>query len=235
MTTVVLVRHGRTAANASGILAGRAPGVHLDDHGVTQAERTARRLADLPLRAVVSSPLERTVSTAEAIVLEQGLKGRDLVLQEDAAFVECDYGSWTGRSLKELSKESVWKQVQGHPSSVTFPSGESMMEMQLRAVRGIRQWNEIIGPDAIYAVVSHGDVIKAILADALGMHLDHFQRLSVDPCSVSIIEYAPLRPFVSRTNDNGEDLSALAARFSRIPKKRRAKSSDAAIGGGAGA
>ncbi len=235
MTTVVLVRHGRTAANASGILAGRTPGVHLDDHGVTQAERTARRLADLPLRAVVSSPLERTVSTAEAIVLEQGLKGRELVLQEDAAFIECDYGSWTGRSLKELSKESVWKQVQGHPSSVTFPSGESMMEMQMRAVRGIRQWNEIIGPDAIYAVVSHGDVIKAILADALGMHLDHFQRLSVDPCSVSIIEYAPLRPFVSRTNDNGEDLSALAARFSRTPKKRRAKSSDAAIGGGAGA
>ena len=235
MTTVVLVRHGRTAANASGILAGRTPGVHLDDHGVTQAERTAQRLADLPLRAVVSSPLERTVSTAEAIVLEQGLKGRELVLQEDAAFIECDYGSWTGRSLKELSKESVWKQVQGHPSSVTFPSGESMMEMQMRAVRGIRQWNEIIGPDAIYAVVSHGDVIKAILADALGMHLDHFQRLSVDPCSVSIIEYAPLRPFVSRTNDNGEDLSALAARFSRTPKKRRAKSSDAAIGGGAGA
>ncbi len=235
MTTVVLVRHGRTAANASGILAGRTPGVHLDDHGVTQAERTARRLADLPLRAVVSSPLERTVSTAEAILLEQGLKGRELVLQEDAAFIECDYGSWTGRSLKELSKESVWKQVQGHPSSVTFPSGESMMEMQMRAVRGIRQWNEIIGPDAIYAVVSHGDVIKAILADALGMHLDHFQRLSVDPCSVSIIEYAPLRPFVSRTNDNGEDLSALAARFSRTPKKRRAKSSDAAIGGGAGA
>ncbi len=235
MTTVVLVRHGRTAANASGILAGRTPGVHLDDHGVTQAERTAQRLADLPLRAVVSSPLERTVSTAEAIVLEQGLKGRELVLQEDAAFIECDYGSWTGRSLKELSKESVWKQVQGHPSSVTFPSGESMMEMQMRAVRGIRQWNEIIGPDAIYAVVSHGDVIKAILADALGMHLDHFQRLSVDPCSVSIIEYAPLRPFVSRTNDNGEDLSALASRFSRTPKKRRAKSSDAAIGGGAGA
>ena len=235
MTTVVLVRHGRTAANASGILAGRTPGVHLDDHGTAQAERTAQRLADLPLRAVVSSPLERTVSTAEAIVLEQGLKGRELVLQEDAAFIECDYGSWTGRSLKELSKESVWKQVQGHPSSVTFPSGESMMEMQMRAVRGIRQWNEIIGPDAIYAVVSHGDVIKAILADALGMHLDHFQRLSVDPCSVSIIEYAPLRPFVSRTNDNGEDLSALASRFSRTPKKRRAKSSDAAIGGGAGA
>jgi probable phosphoglycerate mutase len=175
------------------------------------------------------------VSTAEAIVLEQGLKGRELVLQEDAAFIECDYGSWTGRSLKELSKETAWKQVQGHPSSVTFPLGESMMEMQLRAVRGIRQWNALIGPDAIYAVVSHGDVIKAILADALGMHLDHFQRLSVDPCSISIIEYAPLRPFVSRTNDNGEDLSALAAKFSRIPKKRRAKSSDAAIGGGAGA
>lgn len=234
MATVVLVRHGRTAANASGILAGRAPGMHLDEHGVTQAERTAQRLADLPLRAVVSSPLERTVSTAHAIVQGQASKGRDLVLQEDAAFVECDYGNWTGRSLKELTKEPAWKQVQSHPSSVTFPSGESMMEMQLRAVRGIRYWNEIIGQDAIYAVVSHGDVIKAILADALGMHLDHFQRIMVDPCSISVIEYAPLRPFVSRTNDNGEDLSALAAKFSRPPKKRRAKSSDAPVGGGAG-
>jgi probable phosphomutase (TIGR03848 family) len=208
--------------------------MHLDDHGVTQADRTAERLATVPLRAVVSSPLERTVSTAGAIVQAQALQGRDLVLQRDEAFIECDYGSWTGRSLKELAKEPAWKQVQSHPSSVTFPSGESMMEMQLRAVRGIRQWNDIMGPEAIYAVVSHGDVIKAILADALGMHLDHFQRIVVDPCSVSVIEYAPLRPFVSRTNDNGEDLSSLAARFSHPKKKRRVKSSDAPVGGGAG-
>lgn len=236
MATVVLVRHGRTAANATGILAGRTPGVLLDTEGVTQAQRTAARLGPVPLRAVISSPLERTVSTAESIVAAQSEAGRSLVLQEDASFVECDYGTWTGRSLKELAKEPSWKQVQGHPSSVTFPTGESMLEMQLRAVQGIRSWNDILGHDSVYAVVSHGDVIKAILADALGMHLDHFQRISVDPCSVSVIDYTPLRPFVLRTNDTSGDLGSLAARFATKARRKRTKSSsDAAVGGGSGA
>ncbi len=235
MATVVLVRHGRTAANASGILAGRTVGVTLDEEGVRQAHATAERMENVPLRAVISSPLERTVATAEAIVTAQSRVDRPLVVQQDAAFIECDYGTWTGRSLKELSKEPAWKQVQGHPSSVTFPTGESMLEMQLRAISGIRSWNELLGPDSVYAVVSHGDVIKAILADALGMHLDHFQRISVDPCSVSIIDYTPLRPFVLRTNDVSGDLASLAARFRKAPSKRRkTRASDAAVGGGAG-
>lgn len=235
MATVVLVRHGRTAANASGILAGRTAGVGLDADGVQQAIRTAERLAAVPLRAVISSPLERTVETGETIVTAQNAHGRGLVLREDPSFIECDYGTWTGRSLKDLSKESMWKQVQGHPSAVTFPEGEGMLAMQMRAVHGIRSWNELLGADSIYAVISHGDVIKAILADALGMHLDHFQRLSVDPCSVSIIDYTPLRPFVQRLNDSSGDLDAVSRRFLKPKSKRRAaKSSDAAIGGGSG-
>lgn len=236
MATVVLVRHGRTAANATGILAGRSPGVSLDDEGVAQAQRTATRLGPVPLRAIISSPLERTLSTAESIAAAQVEAGRTLVVQEDNSFIECDYGTWTGRSLRELAKEPAWKQVQGHPSSVTFPTGEAMLEMQLRAVQGIRTWNDILGHDSVYAVVSHGDVIKAILADALGMHLDHFQRISVDPCSVSVVDYTPLRPFVLRTNDTSGDLGSLAARFGpKVRRKRTAGSSDAAVGGGAGA
>ena len=128
----------------------------------------------------------------------------------------------------------MWKVVQAHPSAAVFPGdqGESMAHMQHRAVSAIRDWNERLGPEAIYAVVSHGDVIKAILADALGMHLDQFQRIRVDPCSVSVVDYTPLRPFVGRTNDTGGSLDGLVRRPGR---KRRRRTSDAAVGGGAGA
>jgi probable phosphomutase (TIGR03848 family) len=146
---------------------------------------------------------------------------------------ECKYGDWTGRPMKELMKEPLWRVVQAHASAVAFPGpeGESMAAMQHRAVAAVRHWNAELGDDAIYVAVSHGDVIKAILADALGLHLDQFQRITVDPCSISVIRYTSLRPFVLKTNDNGGDLSSL------IPTKgtkRRKKSSDAAVGGGAG-
>ncbi len=128
----------------------------------------------------------------------------------------------------------MWKVVQSHPSAAAFPgaSGESMAQMQHRAVSAVREWNATLGDLAVYAVVSHGDVIKACLADALGMHLDLFQRISVDPCSVSVVSYTPTRPFVLRTNDTGGDLSWLAA----PPKRRRGRkaASDAEVGGGAG-
>jgi broad specificity phosphatase PhoE len=127
----------------------------------------------------------------------------------------------------------MWKVVQAHPSAAVFPGdeGEAMAHMQHRAVSAVREWNERLGGEAVYAVVSHGDVIKAILADALGMHLDQFQRLRVDPCSVSVVDYTPLRPFVGRTNDVGGSLAGLVP----APRKRRRRSSDAVVGGGAGA
>lgn len=228
MTTVLLVRHGRTASNAGGTLAGWTPGVVLDETGQAQVRALGERLSGVPLVAVVTSPLERTVETANAIVGDRGL-----TIHEDARIAECRYGDWTGASLKALAKDPLWKVVQSHPSAVTFPGpeGESMLAMQGRAVAAVREWNERLGPDAVYVMVSHGDVIKAVLADALGLHLDQFQRLHVDPASVSVVDYTPTRPFVVRTNDGGGDLSFLA----RTPKKRgRKASSDAAIGGGAG-
>jgi probable phosphomutase (TIGR03848 family) len=231
MTTVLLIRHGRTKANADGVLAGWTPGVVLDEKGREQARALGVRLADVPLAAVVSSPLERTQETADLMLAHRS----DAVVRHvDERLGECRYGDWTGGSLKHLAKEPMWKVVQLHPSAAVFPGpdGESMADMQHRAVTAVRNWNERLGADATYAVVSHGDVIKAILADAMGMHLDQFQRIVVDPCSVSIVRYTPLRPFLVRSNDTGGDLSGL-----RPPAKRRRRrtTSDAAVGGGSGA
>jgi len=235
VATVILVRHGRTAANATGVLAGWTPGISLDDKGREQAAAVAARLAVVPLTAVVTSPLERTRETADAL-----LAGRDPLpaLHIDERVGECRYGDWTNQPLKNLAKEPLWKVVQAHPSAAVFPGpeGESMAEMSARAVGAVRGWNarlSVDGVDPIYAVVSHGDVIKAITADALGMHLDSFQRLQVDPCSVTVIRYTDLRPFVLRTNDTGGDLSGLVP--APKAKRRRGKpASDAVVGGGAG-
>lgn len=224
MPTVLLIRHGRTTANASGILAGWSPGIELDDVGRRQAAELAVRLREVPLRAIVTSPLERTRQTAAAIVEGAAVP---VEVHVDDAVGECHYGDWTGRDLKSLARDPLWKVVQSHPSAVVFPGGESMSAMQHRAVVAIRAWNEKLGADAVYAVVSHGDVIKAIVADALGTHLDLFQRISCDPCSVSVISYTAARPFVVRVNDTGGSLASL------VPAKGR-RGSDAVVGGGAG-
>ncbi len=232
MATVLLVRHGRTAANSQGVLAGRSAGVDLDERGQAQAEETARRVAVLPLAALVSSPLERCQQTATAIA---AVAKKAVEVETDDRLTECDYGDWTGMELKKLAKQPMWKVVQAHPSGAIFPGGESMREMQARAVEAVRDWDSTVtsahGAHALWVAVSHGDVIKSVLADALGMHLDNFQRIVADPASVSVISYTPLRPFVVRFNDQG-DLGALVPR-SRT-RRRRAASSDAAVGGGAG-
>jgi probable phosphomutase (TIGR03848 family) len=232
---VFLVRHGRTAANASGVLAGWTPGVVLDEKGREQAVNTGGRLLPVPLVAIVTSPLERTRETTDAL---NAARETPVAVHVDERVGECKYGDWTNQPLKTLSKDPLWKVVQGHPSAAVFPGGEGLAEMSQRAVGAVRDWNARLsaehGDDVSYAVVSHGDVIKAIVADALGMHLDTFQRISIDPCSVTVIRYTELRPFVLKTNDTGSDLSG----FAPAPKKgrvsRKKVSSDAAIGGGAG-
>ncbi len=233
MATVILARHGRTTANASGVLAGRSKGVHLDALGVEQAEAAGERLSVLPLAAVVTSPLERTRETATAIAAAQS-NGMKPVTER--GLLECDYGSWTGRDLKTLAKQELWRTVQAHPSAVVFPDGESMADMAARSISAVRRWDAKVteehGPDAVWVAVSHADVIKAILADALGMHLDAFQRLVVDPASLSVVRYTPLRPFVVAMNSTAGDLSHLKPRARR--SKRRKVGSDAAVGGGVG-
>lgn len=231
MTTVILLRHGRTTANAGGILAGWSPGVRLDEAGEAQVSAVGERLAKVPLAAVVSSPLERCVQTATAVTA-----GRDLELRTDDRLGEARYGDWTGRTIKELAKEPLWKVVQQHPSAAVFPGpeGEGLAQTQARAVAAVRARNAELGPDAVWLACSHGDVIKAVLADALGLHLDQFQRIVVDPASISVITYTDTRPFVVRMNDTGGDVSALIPPPPRKRGRRKA-SSDAVVGGGAGA
>jgi probable phosphomutase (TIGR03848 family) len=203
--------------------------VRLDDAGTAQVRAVGERLAKVPLAAVVSSPLERCVQTADAVA-----QGRDLLVQTDERLGEARYGDWTGRSIKELSKEPLWKVVQQHPSAAVFPGdeGEGLAQTQARAVAAVRAWNATLGPDAVWLACSHGDVIKAILADALGLHLDSFQRIVVDPASLSVVTYTATRPFVVRVNDTGGDVSGLLPPARR--RRRGKASSDAVVGGGAG-
>ncbi len=230
MTLVLLVRHGLTATTG-GVLTGWTPGIPLDDRGRGQAAALAARLAPMRFDAIISSPLERCRQTAEAIAGSDGPKVR-----QDDRLGECHYGDWTGKPLKRLAKEPLWRVVQAHPSAMRFPGpgGESMLDMQHRAVSAVRDWNAALGPDAVYLVCSHGDVIKSVLADSLGMHLDMLQRIQIDPCSVSVVRYTPLRPFVLRLNDTGGAVDSLARPAAKRPGARAGGDSDGAVGGGAG-
>ncbi len=230
MSTLLLLRHGLTALTGP-VLAGRTPGLHLDDRGRAQAAATAARIAALPLAAIVSSPLDRCVDTAQVVREAQQAAGREPAWEIDERLIECGYGDWTGRQIKDLAKDPMWKTVQTQPSAARFPGGETLLEVSARAVAAVRDWDARLGPEAIWVACSHGDVIKAVLADALGLHLDQFQRIVVDPCSVSVVRYTETRPYVLRANDVSGELSAFVP-----PKKksRRRKPADATVGGGAG-
>jgi probable phosphomutase (TIGR03848 family) len=228
--TVILLRHGRSTANIAGVLAGRTPGVALDEQGQAQADALVQRLAQLPLAAVVCSPLQRCRDTVASLA-----QARELEVTVDDRFIEVDYGEWTGRELRTLAKEPLWKVVQTHPSGAVFPGGEALAAMQARAVAAVREWDAKLaaehGPQVLWLAGTHGDLIKAILADALGMHLDGFQRIVANPGSVSAVTYTETRPFVQRINDCADDLRSLVP-----PKRRRRRrpSSDAIPGGATG-
>jgi probable phosphoglycerate mutase len=232
VTLVLLVRHGLTAGTGT-VLTGRTPGIPLDDRGREQAAALAARLAAVPLDAIITSPLERCRQTADAIASARN--GHPVAVQEDERLAEVRYGDWTGKPLKRLAKEPLWRVVQAHPSGAAFPGedGESMPDVQHRAVGAVREWNARLGRDATYLICSHGDVIKSLIADSLGMHLDLFQRIQVDPCSLTAIRYTPFRPFLVRMNDTGGTVSGLV-KPGRRPRQARHGDGDAVIGGGAG-
>lgn len=231
MPTVILARHGRTSANATGVLAGRSPGVRLDERGREQAAAAGERLQGLPLAAVVSSPLTRCRETARLLA-----PGTDAVV--DRGLTECDYGEWTGEKLSGLAKQPLWRTVQVQPSAAVFPGGESMAEMSVRAVAAVRGRDAALGAEhgdhVVWLAVSHGDVIKAILADALGLHLDAFQRIMVDPASLSVVRYTAERAFVVTTNSSSGPLAHLAQPPRKKGRGRRAPAADAVVGGGSG-
>ena len=230
MATVLLLRHGRTTSNATGELAGRRP-VELDETGRAQAARAGERLRVLPLAAVVTSPLLRCRQTVELAL-------PDAVAIAEEGLTECGYGDWEGQPLKKLAKDPLWPVVQLHPSAAVFPNGEAMSAMSARAVEAVRRWDTRLtaehGPESLWVACSHGDVIKAIVADAMGLHLDQFQRIVADPASISVIRYTPTRPFVVRLNDTADLASLVPPKPKRRRTARPAAQSDAAVGGGAG-
>lgn len=229
--TVLLLRHGRSTSNTAGVLAGRSEGVDLDDKGREQAAGLIDRIGDLPIRAVVTSPLLRCRRTVEPLAQALCLEP---VVEEQLA--EVDYGEWTGRKLSELVNEPLWRVVQAHPSAAVFPGGEGLAQVQARAVAAIREHDRRLseqhGGDALWVACTHGDVIKSLIADAYGMHLDSFQRVNADPASVSVIRYTPLRPFVLHVNHTGSRLSAgLRAVPTPEPEAKEQPSGDAVVGG----
>lgn len=231
MPTLLLVRHGRSTANTSGVLAGRAPGVELDSHGASQAGALPDRLADIPLAVAVRSPMLRCEQTLQPLLARRP----ELPVAVEERVSECDYGEWTGRQLSELGEEPLMATVQQHPSAAAFPGGESLRAMQHRAVEAVREWNARVeaehGADALYLVCSHGDIIKSLVADALGLHLDHFQRITAEPCSVTAIRYTSLRPYLLRLGETA-DLSSLAPVQAERADSAGPAGDQAAVGGG---
>jgi probable phosphomutase (TIGR03848 family) len=230
VATLILLRHAQSTANGSGVLAGRSPGVQLAESGQAQAARLVERLAGVALAGIVVSPLLRCQQTVAALAAARGIEP---VIED--ALSEVDYGDWTGRELKELVKEPLWQVVQQHPAAAVFPCGEGLASVQYRAVAAARAHDARIsaehGDEAVWLACSHGDVIKSVLADALGTHLDSFQRIVADPCSVSVVRYTETRPFVVRVNDHGADYAAIVP---VKPKEEDQSASDAVVGGSTG-
>lgn len=196
-TTILLVRHGQNEWVNKHKLAGQLPGVHLNKFGRQQAEATGKRLAQsgIKLDAILASPLERTMETAEFIAKPLGLS-----IEQCPQIGEVDYGDWTGKAIKKLAQLPEWQVIQYYPSKARFPNGESLLGMQNRAVQKI---DDLVAQSAgkTLLLVSHADVIKSVVAHYLGTHLDLFQRIIISPASITTIVFTPMRPMVAAVND----------------------------------
>ena len=216
MGTLLLIRHGRTAANAEGILAGRTPGVVLDEVGRDTIKALAIRLKEVKVAQVVVSPLERTQETA-GLLFDASMP----TALEDR-LLECDYGTWQGMKLSELVTNELWPIVQQRPDEMIFPDGEAMNDMAARASSAMREWDAKLvaehGSDVVWVAVSHGDIIKAICADAMGLPLRKFQTLMIDPASVSVVHYSEQGSAVGKLNDTGDSwLAKLNEKTNKTP------------------
>jgi probable phosphoglycerate mutase len=213
MAYALLIRHAQNDWVSKNRLAGWTPGVHLNDAGLKQAEQLAKRLSELPLKALYSSPLERCIETATPIAIPHDMK---INLLE--AVGEVRYGKWEGKKIKKLSKKPAWHTIQHFPSRFRFPDGESLLEVQQRAVSAIESLS-LLHKNEMIAIVSHADVIKLALAHYLGLHIDLFQRLTVSTASVSLLalpengsvrvlrinDHGPIEPPSVPKNDNGNN------------------------------
>jgi probable phosphoglycerate mutase len=220
-----LIRHAHSEANAAGILSGRLPNVHLSEKGIAQSSQLAQRLGDFPVSTLRISPMERCFETISpwinSIVLPKNPRFEPLI---DEELTEVDYGTWSGKKLAVLSKNRLWKTVQESPSRMYFPRGEGIAQMQARAMKSVHQAVAMKSKGSA-VIVSHGDVIKSIVASALGMHLDEFQRIIIDPASISIIDFSSTKPRTLLLNDSRAVVTDL------LVAPKRAKN---LLGGGAG-
>ena len=204
MSLVVLVRHAHSQANAAGILSGRRPNIALSEKGRTQAQELATRLGELKVKELRVSPLQRCIETIDPWVSTKSRIRRI----EDHGITEVDYGKWSGRTLRSLSREKLWKIVQENPSRVFFPDGEGMANMQARAIESMHLALSSTGTGAV-VMVSHGDVIKAVVAANLGMRLDDFQRIIIDPASVTLFDFSSKTPRLLLLNDSHTNIGDL--------------------------
>ena len=204
MPKIVLIRHAHSTANAAGVLSGQLPNVHLSKSGLEQAERLAERLGKLTIAQVQVSPMDRCLETLAPWLAKYG-KNVNVITEPN--LVEVDYGKWSGKKLATLSRAKLWRKVQGQPSAVTFPEGESLAQMQVRAMKTVHDFFET--DLELTIMVSHGDVIKAIVASSLGMHLDDFQRIVIDPASITILESSGGAIRLTRLNDSDSSVSEL--------------------------
>jgi probable phosphoglycerate mutase len=222
---LVLIRHAHSEANAAGILSGRLPNVHLSEKGLAQSEQLAVRLGNFPVSNLRISPMERCFETISpwinSIVMPNNPRFEPII---DEELTEVDYGLWSGKKLSILSKNKLWKTVQESPSRMYFPKGEGIAQMQSRAMTSVHQAVSSKAKGAA-VIVSHGDVIKSIVASALGMHLDEFQRIVIDPASISIVDFSTTKPRVLLLNDSRAVVTDL------LVAPKRAKN---LLGGGSG-
>jgi probable phosphoglycerate mutase len=210
MTVLVLVRHAHTDS-AGKRLTGRQRGVHLNARGREEAAALARRLEGVPVRAIYSSPLERCRETAAPLARALGI-----TVRARGALLEVDYGDWTGRPIAGVRRTRLWRVVQHAPSRIRFPGGESLHEVQARAVAEVERI-AVEHPRDVVAVVTHADVVRLVIAHYSGMHLDHLQRLVVDPASASVLVLDEGTARLVKVNDTG-GLDALKPRRGVRPR-----------------
>jgi len=224
VANIYLVRHGRTPANEKGILAGRTPGIKLDIVGTAQAQKVADVLSNIKFSIVIVSPLQRCQETSTIILNRQKVKPN--VLTSDGVN-ECDYGDWSNKKLSVLRRKPLWKTIQERPSIVEFPNGEKMVDMLDRFKFTIMDESKNLKSDENMLVISHGDPIRSFIADCLGLHLDQFQKISIDPCSISIVNFSEKDNRVITVNSRNQVEAPKKGR-----KKLAVRKSD--LGGGAG-
>lgn len=219
---MILLRHAHSIANEKGVLAGRASGVTLSKKGDVQAKELKTRLGKLKFKSIRISPLERCLLTLQPWLSDQKLTKDDYFL--DNSLTEVDYGDWTGKKLSSLALKKEWRIVQKTPSRMIFPQGESLVEVQKRAHKSLmKAVKEAQGGVAL--IVSHGDVIKSLIADCLDLELDKFQKIVVDPASISVLEYGKKSFNLLHLNDSSTNFEFLS---------KRSRSVKTLVGGGSG-